>query len=131
MGTRFIATAESSAVEGYKSMLVESRLDDVALTRGISGIDANFLRPSILACGLDPIELVAPVSPERAREMFSSYGEGMRGPKRWTDLWSAGHTVSAVRSVTSTGALIEEISKEYSLAQRSSARLIATSPGVP
>lgn len=129
MGTRFIATAESSAVEGYKSMLVESRLDDVALTRGISGIDANFLRPSILACGLDPIELAAPVGPERAREMFSSYGEGMRGPKRWTDLWSAGHTVSGIRSVTSTEALIEEISNEYSLAQRSSARIIAESQG--
>jgi nitronate monooxygenase len=106
-------------------MLVGSRLDDVALTRGVSGIDANFLRPSIVACGLDPVELAAPVSPERAREMFSSYGESMRGPKRWTDLWSAGHTVSAVKDVLPARALIEEIEQEYRMAQRSTEQMIA------
>jgi nitronate monooxygenase len=127
MGTRFIATAECAAVEGYKSMLVDSRLDDIALTRGISGIDANFLRPSIVACGLDPVELAAPVSPERAREMFSSYAGGTRGPKRWSDLWSAGHTVSGVKSVRPVEALINDLQHEYSLAQQQSERLIASS----
>ncbi len=125
MGTRFIATSECLAVDAYKSMLIHSGLDDVVLTRGVSGIDANFLRPSILACGLDPVELAAPVSPERAREMFSAYAGDARGPKRWVDLWSAGHTVSGVENVLPTQALIEEITREYVHAQQSSERLIA------
>lgn len=124
MGTRFIATAESMAVDRYKSMLVESRIDDVALTRGISGLDANFLRPSIVACGLDPEALAQPVSPERARELFSAYSAQMRGPKRWVDLWSAGHTVSAVDAVHTTAELIDTIAAEYQQAQRRTVELI-------
>lgn len=124
MGTRFIATKECLAVDPYKSMLVDSGIDDVALTRGVSGIDANFLRPSIIACGLDPQELAAPVSPERAREMFSSYAGDMRGPKRWTDLWSAGHTVSAVTRVQSVRELVDDIAAEYGEAQRATEELL-------
>ena len=128
MGTRFIATAESMAVDGYKSMLVDSRLDDVALTRGISGLDANFLRPSLVACGLDPQELAQPVSPERARELFSAYSEQMRGPKRWVDLWSAGHTVSAVDAVPPVAKLVDAIAAEYEAAQRSTLELLGQTP---
>lgn len=118
MGTRFIATRECLAVDGYKTMLVDSRMDDIALTRGVSGIDANFLRPSLLACGLDPVELAAPVSPERARELFSAYAGEMRGPKRWVDLWSAGHTVSAIDDVIPTAELIDQIECEFEAARR-------------
>lgn len=130
MGTRFIATAESMAVEGYKAMLVDSRIDDVALTRGISGLDANFLRPSLVACGLDPQELAQPVSPERAKELFSSYQQQMRGPKRWVDLWSAGHTVSAVDAVRTTAELIDTIAVEYEEAKHATEELLRESPAV-
>lgn len=124
MGTRFIGTQECDASDGYKAMLVDSSIDDVVLTRGISGIDANFLRPSIIACGLDPQELAAPVSPERAREMFSSYAEGMRGPKRWVDLWSAGHTVSGVKVVQSVAEVVDQLAVEYTRAQRATRALL-------
>lgn len=115
-GTRFIATAESLAVDGYKAMLVDSGLDDVLLTRGISGIDANFLRPSIVACGLDPEEVTRPLSPEDSRERFSAYADEMRGPKRWVDLWSAGHTVGAVDGVPTVAELVDAYAREYALA---------------
>ena len=127
MGTRFIATAESLAVDGYKSMLVECSLDDVTLTRGISGLDANFLRPSIVACGLDPEEVSRPISPERARELFSAYSAQMRGPKRWVDLWSAGHTVSAVGAVRPVAELVDEIAEEYASAQEATRALLTGS----
>jgi nitronate monooxygenase len=117
MGTRFIATDEALADPRYKTMLVDSGIDDVQLTRGISGIDANFLRPSIIACGLDPEALAQPVSREQSRELFSAYAGQMRGPKRWVDLWSAGHTVGIVKSVGSTARLIGEIAAEYEQAR--------------
>jgi nitronate monooxygenase len=125
MGTRFIATAESLAVDAYKAMLVESSIDDVALTRGVSGLDASFLRPSIIACGLDPEELAKPVSAERARELFSAYSTQMRGPKRWVDLWSAGHTVSSVQAIPTVTELVRAISEEYEAAQKSTRRQLA------
>jgi nitronate monooxygenase len=125
MGTRFIATAESLAADGYKAMLVDSRLDDVLLTRGISGLDANFLRPSIVACGLDPDEVVKTVTPERARELFSDYSAKMRGPKRWVDLWSAGHTVGAVGASPPVAELVDTIAAEYAAAQRATRELLA------
>lgn len=129
MGTRFIATEESMAVQDYKAMLVGSTLDDVALTRGISGLDANFLRPSLLACGLDPDEMAKPVSPERARELFSAYSSELRGPKRWVDLWSAGHTVSAVDAVRPAAEVIDRIAEEYRVARRETAALLAEAKG--
>jgi nitronate monooxygenase len=113
MGTRFVATTEAAGDPRYKQMLVDSSLDDVQLTRGISGIDANFLRPSIVACGLDPEVVAQPVSKEQSRELFSAYAGQMRGPKRWVDLWSPGHTVSAVDTIPSVAGLVSDIETEY------------------
>ena len=59
MGTKFIATRESLAKDAYKQMLVDSRLDDVLLTRAFTGLETNMLRPSIAAAGLDPDDLPA------------------------------------------------------------------------
>ena len=45
MGTRFIATRESMAVDGYKAMLVSAGLDDIMLTSAFTGLPTNKLRP--------------------------------------------------------------------------------------
>ena len=125
MGTRFIATPESMAAERYKQMLVDSRLDDVMLTRAFTGLDTNMLRPSVVAAGLDPHLLAGPVTPERARELFSEHGKEASGPKRWVDIWSAGHTVSAVGAVEPVARIVEGLAQEYAQAQRATAALLA------
>jgi nitronate monooxygenase len=117
MGTRFIATPESLAVPGYKQMLVESRLDDVVLTKAFTGLETNMLRPSILASGLNPDDL-PPLSEEAARERFSAKRlKQDQGPQRWVDVWSAGHSVSGVRDVTPVAELVGQIRAEYLAAQ--------------
>ena len=125
MGTRFIATPESMAVDRYKAMLVDSRLDDVMLTRAFTGLDTNMLRPSIVAAGLDPQALAGPETPERARELFSAHSKDAQGPKRWVDIWSAGHTVSGVDAVQPVGALIERLAAEYAAARDQTRALLA------
>ena len=45
IGTRFIATVESMAVDGYKAMLVSAGLDDIMLTSAFTGLPTNKLRP--------------------------------------------------------------------------------------
>lgn len=115
MGTRFIATNESMASDSYRQMLVDSTLDDVLLTKAFTGLDASMLRPSIVAAGLDPSNLDESVSEARAREKFGGKNSGEE-PKRWSEIWSAGHSVSGVRSVTGAADLINEIAKQYNAA---------------
>jgi nitronate monooxygenase len=113
MGTRFIATTESMAAAGYKQMLVASRLDDIHLTRAFTGLQANFLRPSIVASGLDPATLPENLSVQEARERYGGGVGPHEGPRRWADVWSAGHSVSGVDRVASVAEVVTRLRREY------------------
>ena len=125
MGTKFIATDESMGKPAYKMMLVDSELDDIVLTKAFTGLQTNMLRPSVIAAGMDPAVLDEAVSPERAREIFSDHNKNPDGAKRWTDIWSAGHSVSGVHSVQPVASLVAEIAAEYLAAQKDTAKMLA------
>lgn len=114
MGTRFIATAESLAPPEYRQMLVDSELDDVLLSSAFTGLPANMLRPSVAAAGLDPDALPADLGVEGARRLF---GAGGSAAQRWTQIWSAGHSVSGVTAVGSVADLIDQTAREYQAAR--------------
>ena len=116
MGTKFIATHESMAEPGYKQMLVDSRLDDVLLSKAFTGLETNTLKPSILAAGLDPANLPTDMSAERADALYGSGGSS--GIKRWKDIWSAGHSVSGVERVSGVAELVAQTRREYLHAAR-------------
>ncbi len=123
MGTKFIATKESLAAPDYKQMLVDTSMDDVLLTQAFTGLDTNMLRPSIIAAGLDPASLPARVSAEEAAKNFSH--EALRpGPRRYKDIWSAGHSVSGVARIQSAADLIAQTRQEYQDARAQTARLL-------
>ena len=104
MGTKFIATEESTAFEGYKQMLVDSSIEDVLYTDAISGVHANFLIPSLIKNNLDPSNL------KRKEEIdFSSMVE----VKMWRDVWSAGHGVTTIKSIDHVEAVVNQLKKEY------------------
>jgi nitronate monooxygenase len=115
MATRFIATPESMATDPYRDMLVTSRFDDVMTTPAFTGIDANMLRPSVIAAGLDPKTLMGALSPEKSKELLDAKGNT---PRRWVDIWSAGHTVSGVDAICTVAELIDELEVEYNQARR-------------
>ena len=52
MGTRFINTKESLADDGYKNMIIKSDANDIVYTAAVSGVNANFLKPSLEAMGI-------------------------------------------------------------------------------
>ncbi len=111
MGTRFIATVESMADPRYKAMLVESSADDILLTTAFTGLQTNMLRPSISAAGLDPDDL-----PQRgALDIGKDIDVGAREarPKRWRDIWSAGHSTSGVTGVLAVDDLVARTLAEY------------------
>lgn len=117
MGTPFIATEESMAAPGYKSMLVESRLDDVLLTRAFTGLETNMLRPSIVAAGLDPDNLPARGSIDITKDI-NPVERDRPGAKRWKDVWSAGHSVSGIDAVVTVQELVERTKAAYARAQQ-------------
>ena len=119
MGTKFIATRESLAVDGYKQMLVASELDDVLLSRAFTGLETNTLIPSIQAAGLDPKALPTDMSAERAKALYGSGAE----IQRWKDIWSAGHSTSGVTAVHSVADLVAETEAEYRAAAKRSLTL--------
>ena len=111
MGTRFIATKESLAAEGYKQMLVESDAEDIVYTPFFSGVAGSYLKPSIRAAGLDPDNL--PVQTEEKLK----YRSRDERPKTWKDIWGAGQGVGNIESVVPAGALVDRIVQEYEAAK--------------
>jgi nitronate monooxygenase len=111
MGTRFIATTESMAQPEYKQMLVTSSADDVLLTRAFTGLQTNMLRPSIVAAGLDPDALPEREGIDVANDL------AVAQPRRWRDIWSAGHSVSSVSDIISVGQLVQMVAREYAVAR--------------
>jgi len=115
MGTKFIATIESMADARYKAMLVASSADDILLTTAFTGLQTNMLRPSIVAAGLDPDDLPARGGIEIGKDIDVAAREAR--PKRWRDIWSAGHSTSGVTAVLSVDQLVAQTAAEYRAAK--------------
>ena len=111
MGTKFIATRESMADERHKQMLVASSADDVLLTTAFTGLQTNMLKPSIVAAGLDPDELPARGAIDIGKDIDIAAREAR--PKRWRDIWSAGHSTSGVTDVPAVAELVARTIAEY------------------
>jgi nitronate monooxygenase len=111
MGTKFIATRESMADIRYKELLVASTADDVLLTSAFTGLQTSMLRPSIEAAGLDPDNLPLRGAIDIGKDI--DIGARESRPKRWKDIWSAGHSVSGVTEVLSVDELVARTSAEF------------------
>jgi nitronate monooxygenase len=121
IGSAFIATEEANASPAYKQAIVEAAAEDIVYTNLFTGVHGNYLRPSIVAAGLDPDNL--PTS-DPAKMNFGSGGEAR--VKVWRDIWGAGQGIGAVKQVEPVAAFVERLAREYAAAK---ARLAAAYPG--
>ncbi len=110
VGTRFIATAEANAPDRYKQMIVASSAADVVYTPAFTGVHGNYLRPSIVAAGLDPEQL-----PQADK---SSMSFGSTRVKAWKDVWGAGQGVGTIDDVPPVRDLVARLAREYEEARR-------------
>lgn len=106
LGTRLIAAEESIAHPDYKQMLVEATIDDIILSSSLTGMNANWLKPSLVAAGYDPKQMGPKAEIELGRPETSA-------AKRWKDVWSAGQGVDAVKSVEHVKDIVDQLEKEY------------------
>jgi nitronate monooxygenase len=109
MGTRFIATEESLAVQEYRQMIVDSTADDLILTDAVTGVPANFLVPSFTLRGLDPRSLR---KPELGVDFKTPYDD----TKAWKHLWSAGQGVGAITEIQPVAQVVATLQQEYATA---------------
>lgn len=107
MGSAFIATDEANASNEYKQSIVDSSSSDIVYSNLFTGVHGNYLKPSIIAAGLDPENL--PVSDPSAMKFGSDGGTS----KAWRDVWGCGQGISAVRSVGPTADAVARIGREY------------------
>ena len=126
MGTRFLAAAESMAVDSYKQMVVDHGPDDLIISSAITGTPASWLKPSLVACGLDPDNLIAPAGGK-------NYTPGAASMTRWKDVWAAGLGLGLIRAIHSVDTIVATIEREYveSLQRARSLSLLIDSRSVP
>jgi nitronate monooxygenase len=113
LGTRLIATSEANAAEGYKRMLVEGAAKDIVYTNAISGVHGNYLRPSLVAAGLDPDNL-----PEGGKDKMNFAARERNRPTAWRDIWGAGQGLGSIDDVPTVAVLVERLRAEYAEAGR-------------
>ena len=103
MGTRFINTKESLADEGYKDMIINSKADDIIYTAAVSGVNANFLKPSLEAMGINEDMWKNSKKIDFGKELSAAEAEA----KAWKTIWSAGQGVTSISDSPSVKDLVE------------------------
>lgn len=110
VGTSFIPTEESMAVQEHKDMVVAGQAKDLMVTKAFTGANANMLVPSIVNKGLDPKELVG----KEAKMKFT--GQEDMEVKPWKGIYTAGQGLGACKSIESTKDLVARLRQEYQAA---------------
>ena len=105
IGSAFIATDEARAVEGYKQAIVAGSSDDIVYSNLFTGVHGNYLKPSILAAGLDPDNL-----PESDPTKMNFGGDAK---KAWKDIWGCGQGIGAIDEVLPAAELVARLKREY------------------
>ena len=108
MGTRFIATEEANADQGYKKMLEESAADDIVYSSLFTGIHGNYLKPSIDKAGLDSNNL-----PEADKTSMNFGSGGNTDAKAWKDIWGSGQGIGGIVDSPPVQELVDRILSEY------------------
>ncbi|MDJ1633192.1 nitronate monooxygenase [Agrobacterium rhizogenes] len=107
IGSPFIATEEARAADAYKQAIVESAAADIVYSNFFTGIHGNYLKPSILAAGMDPDNL-----PE-ADPSKMDFETATTGAKAWKDIWGSGQGIGVVKAVEPVAALVDRLEAEY------------------
>jgi len=114
MGTRFLNTQECMVQEEYKQQITQASAGDIVYTPAISGVNANFIRQSIEAAGLDINNLEAPKTIDFGLELDeASSDEKTSKPKAWKDIWSAGQGVGSIDEIPTTAELVSQLQAQY------------------
>lgn len=109
MGTRFIATQESSAQPEYKQMILDTTAEEIIYTPAVSGVPASFMKASLEKAGIKDFN-------DRGEIDFGHKLTLDDEAKVWKTIWSAGHGVSNIKDVPTVSQLVSRLEQEYKVA---------------
>lgn len=121
MGTRFINAEESEAPDEYRQMIIDTGASDIVYTAAISGVNANFLKPSLEAMGITEEML--------SRSKDVDFGDELTAndeAKAWKTIWSAGQGVTKIEDTLSVHDLVARLRSEFKSAIEEQAELLKT-----
>ena len=96
-------------------MITASGAEDIVYSNLFTGVHGNYLKPSIVAAGMDPDNL--PTS-DPSKMSFGTDESGERAkPKAWKEIWGAGQGVGAVKAVVPVSELVGRLTAEYRAAK--------------
>jgi nitronate monooxygenase len=124
IGSAFIATQEARAAQGYKDMIVDSAASDIVYSNLFTGVHGNYLRPSIVAAGLDPDDL-----PQSDPSKMNFGSGGNQEAKAWRDIWGCGQGIGAIKEVPTVAQMVARLSAEYEAAKSELAAKTALTAG--
>jgi nitronate monooxygenase len=105
-GTRFIAAQESMAFPEYRELVVNSNIEDLVETKAVSGVLANWLKPTLEAAGIDP-------AGDGKGKQIDFSGDIAAGKKAWKDVWSAGQGLGVIDRVATVQDIVKKLEDEY------------------
>jgi nitronate monooxygenase len=108
IGSAFIATEEARCADDYKQAVVDCKADDIVYTNLFTGVHGNYLKPSIVAAGLDPDHL-----PESDPTKMNFGSGGSEAKKAWKDIWGCGQGIGAVDAIVPVRERVARLAGEY------------------
>ncbi len=111
VGSPFLASTEANTTLGFRQMVVEGKASDIALANCFTGVNANFLLPSVIQNGIDPATL------QQAGMKPVDISGGGPNARAWRDIWSAGQGIGAVKRAEPAGDYIDWLAADYARAR--------------
>lgn len=90
-------------------MIINSGASDIVYTAAISGVSANFLRPSLELMGITEEMLSRTKKIDFGNELTAMEQEA----KAWSTIWSAGQGVTTIQDNPSVKKLVEKMKEEF------------------
>ena len=113
IGSAFIASKEANAVDAYKQAIVDYNSQDIVYSDYFTGVSGNYLKPSILAAGMDPDNL-----PKGDISAMQKITDQQNDAKAWKDIWGCGQGIGAVDEILSVADRVAKMRSEYDAAKQ-------------
>lgn len=111
IGSAFLASTEANTQDGFKRMIVEGGAGDIVTSNGFTGVNANFLRPSLREHGYDPDNL------KKKEPGNVNIDGGGDNAKAWKEIWSAGQGIGAIKRAEPAADYIDWLVNDYRAAR--------------
>ena len=112
IGSPFIATKEANAIDSYKQMIIECGAEDIIYSDYFTGVWGNYLKPSLIANGIDLDKL------PKSSGVKMNFGEGDSDKsKKWKDIWGSGQGIGAIKDIVAAADRISDLKEQYEAAK--------------